>query len=610
VAQALVAARASAAALALVTALYALGCRNGAAPSALPSASVSEVSSAASAAPVAPAARRIPAGTNAPPRVALGTHGAVSSAELHASRVGRDVLARGGNAVDAAIAVAFALAVTQPSAGNLGGGGFMVVRMADGRAVAFDYREKAPAAAHRDMYLDENGEATEQSLVGPKAAGIPGTVAGMALAHRRFGSLPWRELVTPAVALARDGHTLDSFHAADLASGVRKMRAAGFAASAAHYRHREDRPYREAEVWKQPQLAGTLESIAARGEAAFYQGVIAEQLVTAVRDGGGVWSLADLAAYRAVEREPIRFRYRDHEILSMPPPSAGGVVLRQILGASELLALERHPWRTPEAMHLYLEATRRAYADRNMLLADPDFVKLPLERLLAVSYLRERIQDIDPAKATASSAIRAGLEQPSGSEETTHFSVVDRWGNAVANTYTLNTGFGCKFVAQGTGVLLNNEMDDFSVKPGSANVYGLVQSEPNRVEPGKRMLSSMTPTIVVKDGEVRAVLGSPGGPTITTTVAQLIIGIVNHGDTIDVAVARPRLHHQWLPDRVFVEETVEPSIVRGLERLGHRVNRRGPIGHANCIEIDLATRGFRAVADVGRDGGAALALAD
>ncbi len=551
-------------------------------------------------------ARALPAAGN-DPAVAVGVHGAIASAEARASEVGQAILAQGGNAVDAAVAVGFALAVTHPSAGNIGGGGFMLVRMADGRLAAIDYRERAPAKAHRDMYLDARGEPTAERLVGPKAAGIPGSVAGLALAHQKFGSLPWKDIVSPAVALARDGHVLDSWHAADLASAVERMRKSNFPASAAYYAGADGKAMAEGTTWRQPELAATLARIA-EDPGAFYEGPMATTMAEAVAKSGGIWTTADLAAYRAVERTPIEFDYRGHHIITMPPPSAGGVVLRQLLAAAEILALHDKPWRSVDEVHLYVESCRRTYADRNLLLGDPDFVELPMTRLLDTSYMRERLADVDVNRATPSSAIKAGiLPSKTESHQTTHFSVVDEAGNAVANTTTLNLGFGSLFVVPGTGILLNNEMDDFAVKPGTANAFGLVQGEQNRIEPGKRMLSSMTPTIVVKDGQLRAILGSPGGPTITTTVSQLVRAIVDYGMTVDQAVAAVRVHHQWLPDAIWTEDRIAPELEAGLVARGHAIKKRGSMGHANVIEVDPATRGFRAVADATRDGGKAVA---
>ena len=557
--------------------------------------------------PAGPAARRsLPAHDPTDEGTAVGIHGAVSSAEANASEVGLQVLQRGGNAVDAAIAVAFALAVTHPSAGNVGGGGFMVVRMADGKAAAIDYREVAPGAASRDMYLDAKGDVTRGSLDGAKAAGIPGTVAGMELAHSRFGTIPWAELVAPAIRLAREGHTLDSFHAEDLQGGVERMLKIGMSDSAANYRKPDGSNFAAGDTWKQPDLARTLERVAA-GPRNFYEGPLAEEMASKVQALGGIWTAADLKGYRAIAREPIAFTYRGFEIVTMPPPSAGGVVLRQLLAASEILEIHRRPWHSIDEIHLYVEAARRTYADRNFLLGDPGFVEVPMQRLLDPAYLRDRLADVDPNKATPSDKVGAGLPLGKESLQTTHFSVVDEAGNAVANTFTLNTSFGAKVVVPGTGVLLNNEMDDFAVKPGTPNTYGLVQGEQNKIVPGKRMLSSMTPTIVVKDGQLRAVVGTPGGSTISTTVTQIVRALLDYGVTLDVAVRAPRVHHQWKPDRIMAEPTLEPAIVEGLKARGHAMAEWPSIGHANCIEVDPATKGYRAVADVGRDGGKAVA---
>jgi gamma-glutamyltranspeptidase/glutathione hydrolase len=559
--------------------------------------------------PAAPSAtRRLPAHDPATPGVAVGVHGAVASAERHANEAALAVLRRGGNAADAAIALGFALAVTHPAAGNLGGGGFMVVRMTDGTETAIDYRETAPGASSADMFLDDQGAPTDTSLVGAKAAGIPGTVAGLARAHARFGTRPWRELVAPAIALARDGHVLDESHAAAMAGAATDMRAAGFADSARVYESPDGTPLAAGATWRQPDLARTLERIAEGGASAFYRGEFAHTMAERVQKLGGIWRAADLAGYRAIERAPVAFEYRGHRVISMPPPSGGGVVLRQMLGASEFLDAVRHPWRSAEGFHLFVEFARRAYADRNELLGDPDFSGVPTARLTSIDYVRARMGDVDPAHATPSSRIRGG-QLPVESPETTHYAVVDDVGNAVANTYTLNASFGAKVVIPGTGILLNNEMDDFAVKPGAPNLYGLVQGKVNAIAPGKRMLSSMTPTIVVKDGKLRAILGTPGGSTITTTVAQILRAIVDYGRPLDEAVRAPRVHHQWLPDRVTVEPGTESAIVGGLRARGHEVveSTSGAWGHANCIEVDPATGGYRAVADVTRKAGSALA---
>ncbi len=550
--------------------------------------------------------RSLPAREANDPATAVGIHGAVTSAEAQASAAGLEILKRGGNAVDAAIAVGFALAVTHPSAGNLGGGGFMVVRMADGRTAAIDYREVAPGAASRNMYLDAKGEKTRGSLDGAKAAGIPGTVAGLQMARDKFGTIPWAELVAPAIALARDGHTLDSFHADDLRGGVERMMKLNLTASAAIYRKADGSAYAAGDTWKQPELAATLAKVAADPRA-FYEGPLADEMARQVTALGGIWTAADLKNYRAVLRDPIVFQYRGHEIVTMPPPSAGGVVLRQLLAASEILEIDKKPWHSVDEIHLYVEAARRTYADRNFLLGDPAFVNVPLQKLLDPGYLRDRLKDVDPLKATPSSKVAAGMTLGTGSTQTTHFSVVDDAGNAVANTFTLNTSFGSKVVVPGTGVLLNNEMDDFAAKPGTPNAYGLVQGEQNKIEPGKRMLSSMTPTIVVKDGKLRAVVGTPGGSTISTTVTQVVRALIDYGVTIDKAVQATRIHHQWMPDQITAEPSLDPAIAAGLRERGHKIEEWDSIGHANCIEVDPATNGYRAVADVARDGGKAVA---
>ncbi|MEE9382225.1 MAG: gamma-glutamyltransferase [Nannocystaceae bacterium] len=540
------------------------------------------------------------------PQVAVGLRGAVASAEANATDIGIGVLKRGGNAIDAAVAVGFALSVTHPSAANIGGGGFMVVRFPDGRSTAIDYREVAPGAALRDMYLDASGEVTTDSRVGARAAGIPGNVAGFFLAHRRYGSMPWRDLVAPAVRLARDGYTLDSFHAEDLERGTARMEKAGFAAAAKTFLRPDGSRYVSGDLWKQPDLAATLEAIASGGRKAFYGGALAREMVAGVRKLGGIWTTKDLAGYRAIERETLVFEYRGHEVIAMPPPSAGGVVLRQILAASEALTLHKYPWQAPDQVHLYVETLRRTYADRNLLIADPDFVQIPTEKLLDVSYIQQRVASIDPLKATPSDQIRAGTEVKE-SRQTTHFSVVDSSGLAVSNTFTLNGGFGAKLVIPGTGVILNNEMDDFTAKPGSPNMFGLVQGPQNAIAPGKRMLSSMTPTILVRGGRLRAVVGSPGGPTITTTVAQIIMQLVDHGRTLEEAVASPRIHHQWLPDAILHEPGISDELAENLKRRGHQLKEWRRIGHVNAIEVDPKTRELRAVADVVRDGGKAAA---
>ncbi len=551
--------------------------------------------------------------------VAEGTRGAVSSAELAATLVGLSVLRAGGNAVDAAVAVAFALGVTHPSAGNIGGGGFMLVRFSDGRSTALDYREVAPAAAGRDMYLDAAGQPTKDSEFGPRAAGVPGVVAGLALAHQKYGTLAWPELVFPAVQLARDGVRLDTFHAEELSDvcasieldlaalpGSKTPLLDALRATLSTFRKPDGTAYRAGDVFRQPELADTLEKIALQGPDAFYRRALATEMVAKVRAMGGIWSERDLAEYRVQERQPISFSYRGHDIVSMPPPSAGGIILGQILMASEQLGLHAMPWDSVTRTHLYVEVLRRAFADRNRLIADPAFVSVPVQALMSASYVESRMAGIDAARATPSRQIEAGAPRPEH-EHTTHFSVVDESGMAVANTYTLNGDFGARVQIPGTGVTLNNEMDDFTAQVGAPNQFGLIQGEQNAIEPGKRMLSSMSPTIIAKNGKLRAVVGSPGGPTIISTVAQIVMQLVDTDRALVQAVRAPRLHHQWLPDQIWYERSLSTDLLRGLERLGHHAVTDGPIGHANCIEIDPLSGAVRAVADVSRYGGSAAA---
>src|SRR5688572_19462208 len=579
--------------LALLVSLAAASCQRPAPPP------VAEASPPVAAAP--PEAGGAPLAALPPsrsPAVAVGRQGAVSSAEAAASDVGVEILKSGGNAVDAAVAVGFALGVTHPSAGNMGGGGFMVVRLPNGDSASIDYREMAPRAASRDMYLDAQGNPTDKSRVGPLAAGVPGVVAGLAFAHKKYGKLPWADVVTPAIALARDGHALDSFHAEDMkwatSSAAKYAKevgasnpalAAALVSTLAVFTKPDGSAYEVGETWRRPDLANTLELIAKEGPDAFYRGALAKQMASRVREMGGIWSVEDLSGYEAKAREPIRFSYRGHDVITMPPPSAGGVVLRQILAAAETLDLQKLEWDSVERIHLYVEALRRTYADRNHLIGDPDFVKIPMQQLLDVGYMAQRLSGVDPKRATPSSEIKAGVDVRE-SEQTTHFSVVDASGLAVANTYTLNGGFGAKVIIPGTGVIMNNEMDDFTSKVGSPNMFGLIQGAQNAIEPGKRMLSSMSPTIIAKGGKLRAVVGSPGGPTITTTVAQIVMQLIDHGRSLEQAIAATRVHHQWLPDQIWHESSLAADSRGKLEAMGHKLVSRDRIGHANCIEVD------------------------
>ncbi len=498
-------------------------------------------------------------------------NGVVSTTDEYATRVGIEILRQGGTAMDAAIAVSFALAVVNPSAGNIGGGGFMVTRLADGSVTALDYREKAPLAAHRDMYLDADGELTDRSVLGHLAAGVPGTVMGMWEAHRRHGTLPWPDLVQPAIDLA------EGFQAEERL--VRSLRGArnqlALFESTAEIFLPGGAPPEVGDLFRQPDLARTLTRIRDEGPDGFYRGETADLIVAEMERGGGIITHEDLEAYTAAWRDPITFRYRGYTVHSMPPSSSGGAtmaLMANILEGHDLAALG---WHSPEHLHLLAEAWRRSYADRNEVLADPDFVDVPLARMISEAYALERGADIRADRATPSSEVGAGLAVGENLE-TTHYSVVDRWGNAVAVTTTINSGYGNKVTVTGAGFLLNNEMDDFAAKPGFPNQFGLVQGEQNAIEPGKRMLSAMTPTVVENpEGELFMVTGTPGGSTIITTVFQTISNVVDFGMNVAQSVNAPRVHHQHLPDQIYFENGgLRPEVRGALEALGHTLSER------------------------------------
>jgi gamma-glutamyltranspeptidase/glutathione hydrolase len=516
-----------------------------------------------------------------------------------ASAVGVEILKRGGNAVDAAVAVGFALAVVHPEAGNLGGGGYMVIRLADGTVRALDYRETAPARASRNMFLDHEGRVTDRSVIGHLAAGVPGSVAGMAEAHRRYGSLPWRDLLEPAVRLARDGFVIDEFRSRSIASSARKL--AQFPASRAQFLP-DGRPPAPGSLFKQPDLAKTLRAIADSGAPVFYRGYIADLIVAEMERGGGIVSKEDLAGYQAIWRDPVVIRYRGHTIYSMPPSSSGGVTLAQILNILEGYQ-PLPPFGTAESVHLKAEAMRRAFIDRNRYLGDPAFVSMPLDRLLSKEYAASLRSEIDPKKASKTpSFVSSGNE----GTNTTHYSIVDREGNAVSVTTTINSSYGSGVTVTGAGFLLNNEMDDFAAAPGRPNQYGLVQGEANAIAPGKRMLSAMTPSIVLNpEGELMLVLGTPGGPTIITSVAQVIMNVIDHRMSLAEAVAAPRIHHQAWPDQIFYEQGGLPeAVVQTLRAWGHTVEERS--GYSGDIAaIERRNGRWIGVADPRRGGGAA-----
>jgi len=508
----------------------------------------------------------------------------VASDHPAATRVGVEILQNGGNAFDAAVAVQFALAVTYPGAGNIGGGGFAVVRTSDGSTDALDFREKAPLSSGRNMYLDPDGDVIPRlSLDGHLAAGVPGTVDGMVQLHRRFGRLDWERIVQPAISLARLGFELTP-RQSEKFNRYQRMLAELNRMPPPIVRF--DRPWRPGDRVFQNDLAETLVRIRDLGRAGFYAGETAAKLIAEMEQGGGLFSQDDLDRYHAVWREPVSGNYHGYRIISMPPPSSGGVALLQILHGLEAWPLRdwgQEDWRRS---HVMTEIERRVYADRAVYLGDPDFVSVPVAQLLNSSYLQSRFAPISMAEKTPSNEISAGTLPPAESLETTHFSVVDAEGNAVSVTTTLNGSFGSKVMVEGAGFFLNNEMDDFSSKPGVPNQFGLVGGEANAIEPGKRMLSSMTPTIVEKDDELFLVVGSPGGSTIITTVAQVISNVIDRKMTLAAAVAAPRFHHQWLPDVIYHEPgAFDRETQAKLLTLGHELKKRSVLGRVNAIMV-------------------------
>lgn len=506
----------------------------------------------------------------------------VVSAHPLASAAGVEVLRKGGNAVDAAVAVHFALAVVLPAAGNLGGGGFLLSRQANGQVHTLDYRETAPAAAQRDMYLDAEGKVIpDLSFLGHLAAGVPGSVAGMAAAHDSLGTLPWDELIQPAIALAEKGFALTAREA----EGLNEARARFLRFNTQTTAYTSRSLWQAGDSIRHPELAQTLMRIRDEGAAGFYEGKTAQLIEAEMKRGKGLISAADLKNYRPVWRPPVRGSYKAYEVIGMGPPSSGGIALLQLLGMTEAFPLDRYGLHSANAAHVIIEAERRVYADRAAHLGDSDFYPVPLRGLLDAGYLRERMQDFSPERATSSDSVLAG-NPPAEHEQTTHFSIVDGKGNAVAVTTTLNGSYGTHVVVAGAGFILNNEMDDFSVKPGYANAYGLVGAEANAIAPGKRMLSSMTPTIVTRNDSLYMVLGTPGGSTIITSVFQVMLNVIAYNMGMQEAVNAARFHHQWKPDKVFCEEgAFSRADSLQLVQRGHSLKIRTPIGRMDAILV-------------------------
>ncbi|MCD6007678.1 gamma-glutamyltransferase [Halomonas sp. IOP_31] len=516
----------------------------------------------------------------------VGTRGMVATSNLLASQVSRDVLAQGGNAVDAAVTAGFALAVTQPRSGNIGGGGFMLISdEKSGEVIAIDYREKAPSAAFETMFQNEAGEAVPRlSRFTHNASGVPGTVAGLALALDKYGTLSLAEALAPAIELAEQGFPVPQ----RFVDGVRDAgeRLTKWDATRAKFFKADDSAYQVGEIFRQPDLAATLKRIAAQGPREFYEGETAELIAAEMQRNGGLMALEDLANYQPTIREPIYGNYRGYDVYAMSPPSSGGVHIVQMLNILEGYDIGAMGFNSARTIHVMAEAMKRAYADRSKYLGDTDFVEVPLEGLTSKGYADELREQISMDSATPSDTLGPGNPLPYESNETTHFSIADDNGLAVSNTYTINFSYGSGIVVDGAGFLLNNEMDDFSAKPGVPNAYGLIGGEANKVEPNKRMLSSMTPTIVKKDGKNFLITGSPGGSRIITTTLQVLMNVIDHDMNIQTAVSVPRIHHQWLPDEIRIEQGISPDTIALLEALGHTVSQQDAMGAAQSIVIE------------------------
>jgi gamma-glutamyltranspeptidase/glutathione hydrolase len=512
-------------------------------------------------------------------------HGMVATEQALASQVGLDILKQGGNAVDAAVAVGFALAVVLPNAGNLGGGGFMVLHDGEtGQNVALDFREMAAARAHRDMYLDAQGKVIDgKSLFTHDAVGVPGTVAGMVHALNKWGSMPLAKVIAPAIKLADQGFVVSEVLASTLAE--EKDTLGKWPASRAIF-FKQGEPLKAGDKLVQKDLANSLRQISKSGAAAFYQGDIGKKISKEMAKHGGSITLQDLKDYKVVERKPILGNYRGYQVVTMPPPSSGGIHLVQILNMLEHYPIKDYGVNSANTIHVMAESMKLAYADRAEYLGDPDFVKIPVTGLISKGYADSLVKGIQMNQARPAAQIKPGQPQPYESDQTTHFSVMDKTGDAVAVTYTLNLNFGTGIVAEGTGILLNNEMDDFSVKPGVPNAFGLVGGSANAIAPKKRPLSSMTPTIVLKNDKPWLVTGSPGGARIITTVLQSIVNTIDHGMNPAEAIVTPRVHHQWLPDELRIEDGISPDTIALLQQKGHKVALKAPMGRVQIIQAD------------------------
>ena len=526
--------------------------------------------------------------------------GAVASAHPLASQVGVEIMRKGGNAFDAVIATQLALAVVYPNAGNIGGGGFLVARRADGSLISLDYREAGPAAAHRDMYLDAQGNVIpNKSLRGHLASGIPGTIAGL-FETMQYAKLPFRQLVQPAIELAEKGFVISEREARSLNGLQEDLRLFNTVPNA----FQKTIPWITGDTLIQKDLANTLKRVRDQGAAGFYEGETARLITEEMKRGKGIISQQDLKNYKAKWRTPHQFTYRGYQIVSMPMPSSGGVLIHQMLKMIEDKPMASYGFHSAQAVQLMAEAERRAYADRARYMGDADFYKVPVNELVSEAYLKNRMKDYNPSMASKSESIKPGVIPGYQSEETTHISVIDKEGNVIAVTTTLNDSYGSKTVVGGAGFLLNNEMDDFSVKPGVPNMYGAIGGEANAIAPGKRMLSSMTPTLVLQNNKPYLVIGTPGGTTIPTSVFQTIVNVIDFGLSTDDAVNKAKFHHQWLPDQIEIEKTFPFPIREQLQKMGYKLNERTAIGRTEVIRV-LPNGRFEAVADSRGDDAAA-----